>query len=130
MQGPGLRRKLVELSKVPVDDQSASTEGSVERLSSVVQTRVWSMMQRALFDPSAARKLRMERVDTVDEEEMCEMLLGEENENGTDDGLLDYFDELESRTVESETEEMIFGCGWKDELLLDFESDKSENMLL
>jgi len=64
VQGAGLRGKLMELSKVRIselheeEETSTREEGTVERLSAVVQGRVWGMMQRALFDGDAAGKLK------------------------------------------------------------------------
>lgn len=68
-QGPGLRAKLLELSNLPSPGSSfghatqSGETGSVERLSAVVQSRVWSMMQRKLSDPSMVGKLQWESVD-------------------------------------------------------------------
>ena len=86
-QGPGLRRKLLELSNLspPGPDYGYSVQhgeqGSVERLNAVVQSKVWGMMQRKLSDPAICGKIKWESVDPtsiVDAEDpfMDEDLLG------------------------------------------------------
>lgn len=67
-QGPGLRAKLLELATLtlPGSDRGLVAQSggpsSVEKLSAVVQGRVWSMMQRKLSDP-AVGKLKWETLD-------------------------------------------------------------------
>lgn len=62
VQGPGLRRKLLLLSNSGISDVQdgghTGIEGSVERMTSVVQGKVWRMIQNGLFDSRAAKKLR------------------------------------------------------------------------
>ncbi|KAH8589929.1 hypothetical protein B0O99DRAFT_635679 [Bisporella sp. PMI_857] len=67
VQGPGLMRQLQELAweeRDPIlySGTTSGQKGTIEYLRSVVQARVWSMMQQTLFDPSAARKLRWENL--------------------------------------------------------------------
>ncbi|KIM95222.1 hypothetical protein OIDMADRAFT_183828 [Oidiodendron maius Zn] len=68
-QGPGLRRKLLELSNLspPGPDYGYiaqyGEQGSVERLNAVVQSKVWGMMQRKLSDPAICGKIKWESVD-------------------------------------------------------------------
>lgn len=91
VQGPGLRGKLVELSKATVseyDDTEHRESGSVERLASVVQSRVWTMLQRRLVDLGSWRKLKSKirkDIDLGQEEEFEDedLLRGtvEQNEN-------------------------------------------------
>lgn len=65
-QGPGLRSKLIALTNAKVSElddvyrEGSGQHGSVERLSAVVQTRLWGTMQRKLFDPAVASKLQCE----------------------------------------------------------------------
>jgi hypothetical protein len=68
-QGPGLRATLIELSNStpPVSDYGniaeAGVQGSVERLSAVVQGRMWRMMHKKLSDAAICRKITWESVD-------------------------------------------------------------------
>lgn len=59
VQGVHLRQKLVALSRSRVSEycEGGGDEGSEERLVRVVQGRLWTMMQRALYDEGAVKKL-------------------------------------------------------------------------
>ncbi|RDW91578.1 hypothetical protein BP5796_02743 [Coleophoma crateriformis] len=63
-QSPSLRQKLLQLAdSVPShsneNNSGLGATGATDRLTSVVQSRLWTMMQRKLYDPSAARHLRL-----------------------------------------------------------------------
>lgn len=78
VQTPSLRRKLVQLfntdpSPFPDHPVEVGKLGNSQRLSSVVQSRLWAMMQRKLYDGTAAQKLwrqtsTNERLDNDDDE--------------------------------------------------------------
>lgn len=65
VQGVGLRQKLVALSNSKVSEyhEGNSEDGSVGKLAAVVQGRLWTMMQKALYDESAAKKLWRKEAD-------------------------------------------------------------------
>ncbi|ATZ49035.1 hypothetical protein BCIN_04g02350 [Botrytis cinerea B05.10] len=64
-QTPGLRQKTEQIATMPTsefvdeetDEEIHGELGSEKRLASVVKARLWSMMQRTLYDPSAARQI-------------------------------------------------------------------------
>ena len=71
------------------------------------------------------------------DDDLFDDLLGENEESGSDDGLLGYLEEQERMAVEAETDEMLFGPGYddrrdeeveEDPLLL--EDSSEESMLL
>ena len=59
VQGAGLRKKLAALSNSRVSEyhDGDGEVGSADRLVAVVQGRLWRMMQRALFDEGAGRRI-------------------------------------------------------------------------
>lgn len=62
VQSPILRQKLIRLANSPSsaleqNDEEAVEEVTTDRLASVVEARLWSMMQQKLYDPIAARLL-------------------------------------------------------------------------
>jgi hypothetical protein len=63
VQGPGLRRKLMALSEGGVSElnDDMHSKGSTERMTVVVQSRVWAMVQRVLLDSRNAKKLKWEK---------------------------------------------------------------------
>jgi hypothetical protein len=182
-QGPGLRRNLAALANAEVSElddvyrEGSGQHGSVERLSAVVQTRLWGTMQRKLFDPAVARKLQCEGSNMdrrVDQEELGEdedllapsdiekeldsrrrmsidlgelignefmdddgLLFVDENRDVEQEGLLDYFDEMERLAVERQTDEMLFWDGGGDhhddgdsDRILLFDSEVEEESML
>jgi hypothetical protein len=118
----------------------AGEAGTSGRLAAVVQVRLWSMMQRKLYDPSSARKISRKspewinsEVDRTGEDESPNLLGApeEDDEAGFVDLLGDDFEDLlagdesnselldclddserERLVIEQETEEMLFGSGW------------------
>jgi hypothetical protein len=64
-QSPSLKTKLAYLARVPMIDEAAANTmiGIVGRLSKVVQTRLWSMMQRQLYNPSTTKALRWKDIE-------------------------------------------------------------------
>ncbi|KAF7866923.1 hypothetical protein EAF04_005764 [Stromatinia cepivora] len=65
-----LRQKLAEITNIPTSEfVSDRTDGGIDselgsekRLAAVVQARLWSMMQRTLYDPLAARQATNKRM--------------------------------------------------------------------
>ncbi|KAJ8060024.1 hypothetical protein OCU04_011635 [Sclerotinia nivalis] len=65
-----LRQKLAEIANLPTsefvndrtDGEIDSELGSEKRLAAVVEARLWSMMQRTLFDPLATRQATNKRM--------------------------------------------------------------------
>ena len=93
----GLRQRLVALSDAKVSEYSdgEGEKGSVERLTAVVQARLWKMMQTKLYEEGAVKKLwRMDdNVDTAsttitEDEGGYEDLLGQ-NAAIENDGIAD-----------------------------------------
>ena len=79
VQSPIFMQKLSQLANSPPsslehNDEDAMEEATTERLASVVQARLWSMMQKKLYDPTAARILFNPRSSdkTTAESEMIE----------------------------------------------------------
>lgn len=119
VQGKGLRVKLLDLSNMhvlrPADAVRDLPRGSVERLTAVVQGRIWSLMQRTIFDPSSSKKLRWDDSDAGaaiedDEEEEFDLLQEKESDqsptlNRRQSGVESYMDE---------EEELLFSELWKE----------------
>jgi len=120
-------------------DDQLGKPGTAQRLAAVVQTRLWGMMQRKLFEKAAGKRLwRTTTQGDKDEESHFEDMLatGEDGKNlildeidgmsdeeilfadDEDDDLLlgndEYqFDEdWERRAIENETEDMLPGGEW------------------
>lgn len=143
VQSPGLRSKLIDLSQKTVSDLTDDkiegidvVEGTVERLSAVIQGRVWAMMQRKLLDSKAAEKLRWSRsgelVDGNDgEEEEVDLLqrAGTVEEQGLNLPLLeeDFGDSgLFEEWSMDEEEELLIGDIWNGN---DYSSSDHEGLL-
>jgi hypothetical protein len=60
-----LKRKLTSLARVSTIDEEAveTTTNATDRLAKVVQTRLWSMLKRQLYDPSATQALHWSKKD-------------------------------------------------------------------
>jgi hypothetical protein len=114
--------------------------GEMTRIAAVVQSRLWGIMQRKLYDPSDAAKIwkkpRLEEYPAKDEginmldalkeatgvagQTMIKLgeFLGDEMDefedllSSCDDELLGYLEERERLSIERETDEMLFGSGW------------------
>lgn len=193
-QGVGLRSKLMDLANLPSPGEEfgfqtlSGEQGSVERLRAVVQTRIWSMMQRKLSDSTTNRKIKwnildartMAEEDEVedsellfrsntndgdpfmdammhthlsefieddyvqdydDDDELLLELLSDEDEGqlldllSDDEGLLSYFDEMESLEVEKQTDGMLLGSDsyYQDndsDVFLLLDENNEETMLL
>jgi hypothetical protein len=108
---PELRSKLAGLSRQNPSDlhEDGLGETAQSRLHSIIQRRIWAMMQRKLFDPTAAGKLRWESPSSRSTEEprveVDEDLLGGGKENDTDSGMMigeDEFNEYEFPDVDTE----------------------------
>ncbi|TGO34990.1 hypothetical protein BHYA_0174g00150 [Botrytis hyacinthi] len=73
-QTPGLRQKLEQIANMPTsefvnentDEEMHGELGSEKRLTAVVKARLWSMMQRTLYDLSAARQTINKRSTSED----------------------------------------------------------------
>lgn len=133
VQGAGLRRKLAALSNAKVSEYNDGDgkEDSAERLLSVVQGRLWKMMQTGLYDEGAVKKLW--RKDGGDDtgnsnsnEEGCEDedLLGENGgyENIDREGNLENY--IEEELMDDEKEPVF------EDLLRDYEDRDSDDGLL
>ncbi|OWP01689.1 hypothetical protein B2J93_2402 [Marssonina coronariae] len=146
VQTPSLRRKLLRLSDLdpspflayPIRREGSSTS---DRLSAVVQSRLWAMMQKKVYDKSGGRTLWRQatevmtgrsddeendsleekitwleeyerKMETVDPDEL---LFTDDDED--DDVLMHDRDEdgWERRAIESETNEMLFGSEQADD---------------
>lgn len=144
VQTPSLKRKLLQLasmdqSRFACPAQEPGQPGTTERLSSVVQSRLWEMMQRKIFDNSAGRKLWWhtgagEEEGDDDFEDMLETIDGEglRSETGivkasSDEEMLFWDDDddlllevnntycevdWERRAIEQDTEAMLLNDEW------------------
>ena len=110
-KSPGLRGKLAALGRQDLSDMydDGQEEAVQSRLQSMIQRRIWAMMQRKLFDPKAAEKLRWETGPTGSKEdpdvEVDEDLLGGGKEDDADSGMMigeDEFNEFEFSDVGTE----------------------------
>jgi hypothetical protein len=145
IQSPSLRQKLSRLANSPVSqllDEGRDEDGEAgtsARLAAVVQSRLWGMMQRKLYDPSDAAKIWRKSAlqeNPGEDDEYPDLLaavreqgkvaaeLGEFGDDedefedlipGDDEGLLGYWEERERLSIECETEEMLFRSGWDEE---------------
>jgi hypothetical protein len=130
VQSPSLRKKLEALANLTTsqypdrNQESAEEQGSSQRLAAVVQAKLWGVMQRKLYDPTAVRKLRHqtlpERVGGVVDEEDCEDLLGDgvAEENGIDFEDMSCRDFMDEEVVEE-----------FDDLLAGQDADHDEDLL-
>ncbi|KAK0106800.1 hypothetical protein ONS95_003522 [Cadophora gregata] len=121
VQTPSLRRKLFQLSslessQLPDPSSQSGKPGTVQRLSSVVQSRLWGMMQRKLFDKAAGRRL-WRRSTPGDEDEKSDV---EDMFAAVEDGNNLKMDEDNGMSEE----EMLFGDDEDDDLLLDDDNDQ------
>ncbi|KAL2073906.1 hypothetical protein VTL71DRAFT_11232 [Oculimacula yallundae] len=144
VQTPSLRRKLLQLSNaspssIPNLGYNLDQLGAGERLSSVVQSRLWEMMQRNLFDNAAGRRLwRQEHMgekggydnfeDMVETHDDDELKVKTGDGEGADDSMLfpgveddelllgdeDYcYDaDWEQRAIEDDIEDMLLSAEW------------------
>jgi len=146
VQSPSLREKLSRLANFPMSsltNQSRADsvkEGTTGQFSAVVQSRLWGMMHRKLYDPSDVAKIwrkstlqdasgedsespdllgTLKEEDVVKDGEVTDFAnLGEDEfaefeellPTGDED-LLEYMEERERFSIERETEEMLFGGG-------------------
>ncbi|KAE9377457.1 hypothetical protein N431DRAFT_541237 [Stipitochalara longipes BDJ] len=147
IQSPTLREKLSRLANSSTSSLTHANRiedgeaGITARLASVIQSRLWGMMQRKLFDPSAGAKIwgKSTLRGDLDEEDEFPELLGtlegrddvedpvagklddfDEDEfedllSTDDDDLLEYMEERERLSVERDTEEMLFRSGWDED---------------
>ncbi|KUJ06587.1 uncharacterized protein LY89DRAFT_790442 [Mollisia scopiformis] len=149
VQSPSLKKKLEQIASIPIsplvgEDPSDNVDGS-DSLSRVIQTSLFSMMQRTLYHPPATRKLWKEPKPATDvssksqDSDSSPDLLEDENPGssnwdeilahftsdddfddllyGDDEDELDLLDESERErlAIERETDEMLFGDGWDGE---------------
>ncbi|KAH8754680.1 hypothetical protein F5882DRAFT_469304 [Hyaloscypha sp. PMI_1271] len=166
IQSPTLREKIFRLGQSRTSSLTNETriedggERSTARLTAVVQSRLWGMMQRKLYDPSDTAKIWRKTTlqdNPVQEDECPDLLetMGEPDEMGgqvatkrddfggddagdfddllsrDDDELLEYMEERERLSIERETEEMLFGSEWdEDDACLLDDEAGSDAMLL
>lgn len=126
-QTPSLRQKLAQISEMTTseladdgtDEEISGSQGSERRLAAVVQARLWSMMQRTIHDPLAARQ-------TINRLSKSEHVTVSKEDDGYDDGydelleLNDNKNDMENRkTIDDEfqwimdencDEEAAFDC--------------------
>lgn len=136
-QGPGLRAKLLELSNLASREsgcaRSIPSEGTepTERLSTVVQRKVWNMMQLKLSDTSMVGKLQWLSADHGKDPVMDEDLLGSCHIDGQlrmDNGVSDNLDQLFIDEYIDDEELLLFDPTSDDEGLLSYfdEMEKAE----
>jgi hypothetical protein len=134
VQGVVLRRRLIALSNAKVSEfhHGDGEGGSTERLMSVVQGRLWRMMQRTLHDEEAVKKLWKNHEGAGTEnanmnEEMCEDedLLGENGSLENSDMKADHLEDYTGEEFMDEDEELLFG-----DLLVGGEDQESDDGLL
>jgi hypothetical protein len=123
----------VNTSSLTDDNPDGAGEaGSSGRLAAIVQARLWGMMQRKLYDPTAARKMlqksseqHIAKVDEVGDDE-CPNLLGkleEEYETG--------FVDLLGNVVGDDFEHLLMGDEEDEEGLLDYlEASENERLAI
>jgi hypothetical protein len=104
--------------------------GSSGRLAAVVQARLWVMMQRKLYDPTAARKMlqksseqHVAKVDEVWDDE-CPNLLGTLKHDEES-----QFVDLSGNAVGDDFERMLMGDEEDEEGLLDYLEDSERERL-
>ncbi|KAF7918950.1 hypothetical protein BELL_0596g00060 [Botrytis elliptica] len=105
-QTPGLRQKLEQIANmatsefinVKTDEEIHGELGSEKRLTAVVQSRLWSMMQRTLHDLSAARQIINKRSTS----ENIVMAEGTEEYEDLLDSIVDDADVQDSAMVDDE----------------------------
>ncbi|TAQ83414.1 hypothetical protein B7494_g8263 [Chlorociboria aeruginascens] len=126
---PRLEKKLANLANLNTvsfmkgqQEKAANEPASTKSLSDVVYARIWGMMQRKLYDPSAARKLKPEIPNLKDQclEDIDEDFLSQSRQEGIAVREL-VMKDLEEFIIEArdEDEESLF-----DDLLADGEDGK------
>ncbi|CZR59435.1 uncharacterized protein PAC_09327 [Phialocephala subalpina] len=145
VQSPTLRKKLEQLAKLPLsplapDSKVDASIDPSERISRVVQARLFSMMQRTLYDPSATRKLfKKSTIETTtdipadDDEDSTPKLLDEQNSKKVDgsqwDEMLaqftsdDEFDDLLGEEEEDDDFDLL-DEGERERLAIERETDE------
>ncbi|KAI9642990.1 hypothetical protein NHQ30_008724 [Ciborinia camelliae] len=115
-QTPSLRQKLAQIANMSTsqfsyaqNDRNINGEpGSEKRLAAVVQARLWSMMQRTLHDPLAARQATNKRSNPDD-------AIVTEEDDGYDDlletiGTENNMEDLKMVDYENHSEKSAFDC--------------------
>ncbi|CAD6450371.1 283ba3af-b687-46e8-8293-9ca139fd5b87 [Sclerotinia trifoliorum] len=118
-----LKQKLVDIANIPSSEfASGITDGEIDgeldsekRLAAVVQARLWSMMQRTLYDPSAAHQATNKRMTSdnaplMEEDDGYDDLL---NSIGTDVDIEDLKkgdDDFQWIIDEHHSEKSAFDC--------------------
>ncbi|KAJ5051428.1 uncharacterized protein L3040_001207 [Drepanopeziza brunnea f. sp. 'multigermtubi'] len=143
IQTPSLKRKLLQLSSCDPSyfygrSNDCGEPGALERLSFVTQTRLWAMIQRKIYDTTAATKLWRQTLSDEslhkdsDFEDLFGSIGGQDRvvsdlgDSFTDDGMLFTDDEddesllldkevgedsdWERRAIEFETDEMLLSA--------------------
>ncbi|KAF4633156.1 hypothetical protein G7Y89_g4956 [Cudoniella acicularis] len=131
VQSPTLKCKLTKLSNlrsplIAEDNNTSTGRETSDNLSAVVQARIWAMMQKHLYDPSAARKMKLskdhEGGQCIGSQTEDEDLLGQwENDNhlaaskntteaeAKESILIDDIDEFEDLLAGDDKEEDLLG---------------------
>jgi hypothetical protein len=98
-----LRRKLAKLGSVFMigEENVHPATSATDRLSKVVQTKLWSMMKRQLYNPAATKSLRWRK----EEKE------SEDKNDGTEQQMLFYHSPLEDADADDGTHTDLLGYG-------------------
>jgi len=105
VQSPTLRRKLIDLanslpSQLLEDNQDQIDHiGTAQRLATVIQARLWGMMQRKLYDASAAKKIwrktsKRESNDRNEEEPDLFDIIDEKEKSRVEDSVIGEWEDL------------------------------------
>ena len=142
MQSHTLRQKLTllsesKISKFTDDNLSRDGEkGSCQRLSAVVQSRLWVIMQQELYDPLAARRLKSTSANTDGEEEEEDLLKmsstadtnSDEPMNGPKPSIKDEESEFDD-LLASQWDDLLGEDRDEDEMLL-FDTERGERLVI
>jgi hypothetical protein len=145
-QSPTLQKKLTALAEIPSLSQSSWLDSPTpdpsqsEKIASGIQHQLWATMQRSLFDQAALKRIWRTESDlksTAEEDPFLDLLeetlfgqeiRAEEIDNFSDsdfEDLLQHKDEIagsqnsldvELLAIEKDTEEMLLGCMYVDEI--------------
>ena len=113
-QSPSLRRKVAQLEITPPSTFSSNIDhfydeaASVGKLGAIIQTILWAMMQKKLYDPLAARRNLGKSIENS-AKSLDEDLIMDTPQDQFNDGfeMLSDVDDVETRLTEQETEETL-----------------------
>ena len=145
VQSPILRRKLIQLANPPPsaleqrEEDVVDEEVTTDRLASVVQARLWAMMQRKLYDPLAARasfnprssdKVSAEPKDVGEDDDLLDELGNSSANLGKESMMQDLEDFMKEEFGDLDEFEDLLGGGGneEDDLLGYFEAEERERL--